>query len=81
MMLVAWIPFLQPIMGLHSTWHLLSIPLVIGVSMIYKGVRVPEDQRWGRPVVIMSIQVILALVAVGISVAIFVGLILPQLAS
>lgn len=79
--LVAWIPFLQPLTGLHSAWHLLAIPLVIGVSMVYKGVRLPEHDAWTRAWCIMTVQVLLALIALGVAVALLVRGVLPVLST
>ncbi len=42
-MMAAWIPFLQPIPQLVGGWYLLCIPLVVGVSMVYRAIWTDQD--------------------------------------
>ena len=60
--MLGWIPLIEPMFGLVGLWYWLVIPLVIGISMVYKAIRIPEDGPWGREVIIMTAQVLVGLV-------------------
>tara|TARA_Y100001934_G_scaffold231932_1_gene280373 strand:- start:42 stop:278 length:237 start_codon:yes stop_codon:yes gene_type:complete len=77
--MLAWIPFLEPMTGLMSVWYLLAIPLVVGISMTYKAIRIPERGPWGPEVVIMSLQVVCGIVLMAIFLGLFVSYIIPLL--
>jgi hypothetical protein len=78
-MMLAWIPFLQPIPELVGAWYLLCIPLVIGVAMVYKALWIQQDGPWARQVAVMSVLVVAALLLVGVLLGVFVQLIIPTL--
>lgn len=78
-MMVAWIPLIEPMTGLMSVWYLLAVPLVVGVSMIYKAVRIPERGPWAREVAIMSLQVVGGIVLMAILLGLWVKYLLPLL--
>ncbi len=78
-MMLAWIPFLQPIPELVSVWYLLCIPIVVGVSMVYKAIWIGEDDAWGVQTVTMSATVIAGLVGLAIAMAIFIQWVIPLL--
>jgi hypothetical protein len=48
MTLLAWIPFVDPLNGLQSTWYVLLIPLAFGIAMSYKAMRVASLQNYWR---------------------------------
>lgn len=76
-----WRPFLDPL-PLEEAWFLLLIPLALLISIGYKAVRTGDMRRYWRDVVIMTLQVILAMILlwIGAYLVIFriVPLILPQ---
>jgi hypothetical protein len=48
-MLAAWRPFLDPL-DLHTGWHamLLAVPLVLGIAIVYKALKLPSLRHLGR---------------------------------
>ena len=60
--LLAWRPFLDPIVWFHDVWWLLLIPLSFGVAMIYRAVRLPTLEHYWRLVVSMTIQTVIAMI-------------------
>lgn len=78
-MMMAWIPFLQPIPELVSYWYLLCVPLVIGVAMVYKALWIPEGRSWGQQVAVMSVLLVAGLVAVAVVLGVFVQVVIPAL--
>jgi hypothetical protein len=79
MTLLAWIPFLEPINWFHQWWYLLLIPLAFGIAVTYKAVRLPSLHRYWTQVMIMSVQIIVGVVALGVLVAVFVQFAIPTL--
>lgn len=67
----AWRPFLEPL-DLHALWWVLLIPLALGVSVVYKAVRVRDMRRYWREVVIMTAQIVLAMILLGAAVYLFI---------
>ncbi len=78
-MIVAWIPFLQPMPELVSYWYLLCVPLVVGVAMIYKAVWIAEGRSWGQQVVVMSVLVVAGLLGLAVVLGVFVQVVIPGL--
>ncbi len=78
-LVLAWRPFVDP-MDAHAWWFLLLLPIAFLVSLAWKAVRVDDVMKLARPVVVMTAQVILAMLGLGL--AAFVGLVvvLPMLA-
>ena len=72
-------PFLDPL-HLDHFWFLLIIPLSIFISLVYKSVRLPDLERLPKQVLIMTLQIITAMIAMGIAFYFFVEYILPRLA-
>ncbi|MCH2137116.1 MAG: hypothetical protein MK101_11150 [Phycisphaerales bacterium] len=79
MLPVAWIPFVEPLNALQSVWLLLSIPLVIGISMAHKAMRIPEHASWGRPSAIMTVQALLGIIALAVVLDLFVLWVIPAI--
>lgn len=78
-MILAWIPFLQPIPELVAGWYLLCVPLVLGVAMVYKAVWIPQDGQWMKQVIVMVIWMMVGLVGLAIALAVFTEFIIPSL--
>ncbi len=78
MKLLAWIPFLSPMNWIQSAWYLLLIPLALGVSMIYKAMRVTDIHAYWRQVGVMTLQVVLAITGLAVSLILFVRYIIPM---
>ena len=77
---IAWIPFLEPINWFHRWWYLLLIPLAFGISVIYKALRMPSLDRFWVQVGIMTTQIVLAIVGLGVLLGAFVYWGIPFLA-
>lgn len=69
-------PFLDPI-DAHKYWFLLLVPLAIGISFAYKAVRVPDLREFPRQLAVMTIQIILAMIGLGIAFYLFVQFVVP----
>jgi hypothetical protein len=76
--LLAWRPFVDPI-DAHSWWFLLLLPIAFLVSLAWKAVRVDDIKRLSRPVVVMTVQVILAMLGLGFAAFIGLVVVLPIL--
>jgi len=48
--------------GLSDYWLLLVLPLVVAISVIYKGTRIKELRRLPREVGVMTMQIVLLMV-------------------
>ncbi len=68
---LAWRPFIDPI-NAHAWWFLLILPVALLVSLSWKSVRIDDIRRLPRPVIVMTVQVILAMLGLGL--AAFLGL-------
>ena len=76
---LAWIPFLEPINWFHRWWYLLLIPLAFGISVAYKAIRVPTLKGYWWQVGLMTTQIVLGVLGLGILVALFVQFGIPAL--
>ena len=79
MTILAWIPFIDPLPGVQANWIWFVLPLVLGIAMMYKSIRVGEVSRWPREVAVMTGQVLLAFAGFAIGLFILVQLVLPIL--
>ena len=77
--MLAWIPFIQPLNIFHQWWYLLLVPLSLGISIIYKGVRMKSLHGFWRETLIMTVQIVLAMVALAVLVTLLVQVIIPWL--
>lgn len=59
-------PFIDPI-TLHEHWFWLLIPMAIGVAMVYKAVRLRELDRYWRAVAVMTAQIIVGMIVLGLA--------------
>lgn len=75
--LLAYIPFVHPIDLFHEWWYVLLIPLAFGISVIYKAVRVPTLEQFWRRTLIMTAQIVLAMIGLAICMVIVVVLLIP----
>lgn len=73
-----WRPFLDPI-DAHRYWYLFLIPLALLMSMAYKAVRVESMNIYLKQVVIMTVQVVAAMIGLGLVAFLFVEFLLPLL--
>ena len=78
MNLLAYTPFIDPI-NAHRWWYLLLIPMALGISVAYKAVRIPELKDLPRQVIIMTVQIVIAMIALGAGAFVFVQYIAPRI--
>ena len=76
---LGWIPFMEPINWFHSWWYLLLLPLAFGLSMVYKAIRVPNLRQYWWQVGLMTSQIVLGVIALGIVMVLFVQFAIPAL--
>jgi len=76
---LAYRPFIDPI-DVHTLWYLLLVPLALGVSAAYKAVRVDELREFPRAVLVMTAQIVLGMIALGVLSYVFVQFVVPRLA-
>jgi hypothetical protein len=62
----------------HGVWWLTVLPLAIGISMAYKGARVKTFEAYWRNVVMMTVQVVVALVGLAALSYVVLELIVPR---
>jgi hypothetical protein len=77
--LISYIPFLHPISAFHTWWYLLIIPLSFGIAVIYKALRVHDLRDFWRQVAVMTSQIILAMIALAVSLVLLVQVLVPLL--
>ncbi|HLO42328.1 MAG TPA: hypothetical protein VK176_15000 [Phycisphaerales bacterium] len=74
--LATWRPFIDPI-DAHRTWFMLLIPMAFLISMVYKAVRLPDLSTYWRQVIVMTLQIILWIIALGAIIFVFIQFVAP----
>ena len=81
---LASIPFIDPIsafnVGFEAWWYFTLVPLAFFLSMAYKGVRVKTMDRYWSQVAIMTTQVVLGILGLGVLMLLAVTQIMPRIA-
>jgi len=77
--MMAWIPFMQPMNALQSTWYLLLIPMAFGIAVIYRALREESYATYWRSVVIMTGQIVFGIAAIALALGMFVQFVIPLL--
>ena len=76
MTMLAYRPFLDPL-PLDAYWYLLLIPIAIAISLAYKAVRVRDMKDYPRQVLVLSIQIVVSMVALGVGAYLVIQHVLP----
>ena len=76
---LAWIPFIEPVQSLGNWWILLMIPLSLGISMIYKAMRMDRLDGYVGAVAIMTAQLVLSMFLLAAALFIVVQVLIPSL--
>ena len=79
--MLAWIPFIEPCNALQSVWYLLLIPLSLGISLMYRAIRETSAGDYWRSVIIMTVQIVVVIAALGVGLGLVVELLIPMLNS
>ena len=77
--LTGWIPMIGPASWLQPVWWLLLIPMAWGLSMAYKAIRVGSLEGYWMAVLVMTFQIVIAMVAIGLGLMILIQFVLPML--
>ena len=77
--ILGYVPFVEPISLFQTWWYLLLIPLALGISIIYKAMRVYDLATFWWQVAVMTIQIVLAMIALAVGLVVLVQLIVPML--
>ncbi len=75
---VAYIPFITPL-PIYNWWYLLLPVLALGISMIWKALRMKTTREFWPQVALMTVQIVAAMIALSIFLIIFITLIIPRL--
>ena len=78
--ILAYPPFLYPLNALQDWWYLLLVPLAFGISVIYKALRMPRLDSFWRQTAFMTTQIVVAMIALAICLALLVQVLIPLLA-
>lgn len=76
--LADYTPFLDPL-DLQRGWWALLVPLAVLISIAWKAVRVSSFRAFWRPVLVMSTQIVLAMVGLAVGAYVVVEVIVPAL--
>ena len=75
---LAWRPFLDP-MDVHTHWYITLLPLAFLIAFTYKAVRLNViGPRFVKHVIVMTIQIIAAMIALAVASYVLVLLVLPR---
>ncbi|HIA72224.1 MAG TPA: hypothetical protein EYO01_05965 [Phycisphaerales bacterium] len=77
--MLAWTPFLEPMNAMQSVWYLLLLPMVFGISVVYRALREKQYATYWRSVAIMSGQVVIGIVGIAVALGFFVQIVIPLL--
>lgn len=77
--LLAYRPILDPLPA-DGVWWLLLVPIALFIAIAYKAVRVPRMQQFATSVIVMTLQILLGTVALGLAAYIVIEHLAPRLA-
>jgi len=73
---LAYRPFLDPL-DVHGWWLLFLFPLLIGISMVYKAVRLPSMEHYWKQVSRMTAQIFVVMVLLVVGLYVVVQWVVP----
>ncbi|MBM4007676.1 MAG: hypothetical protein FJ292_09000 [Planctomycetes bacterium] len=79
MILLAWIPLVDPLPGGIHWWWAWVVPMVIGVSVTWKAIRLHSLDRYWPEVFRMSGQLLVGMAALAAALMLLVRVVLPLL--
>jgi hypothetical protein len=77
--MLAWTPLLEPMNAMQSVWYLLLLPMVFGISIVYRALREKQYANYWRSVAIMTGQVVIGIVGIAAALGLFVQIVIPLL--
>ena len=76
MITLAATPFLDPL-NLQEVWWWLLVPMAVLMSIAWKAVRVSSFKNFWRPVLIMTVQIVLAMAGLAVGAFVVVEVLVP----
>jgi len=73
---LAYTPFIDPI-NIHRSWYWMLLPLALGISVTYKAVRVGDLKHYPKQVLVMTVQVVGAMVLLGAASFVLIQHVIP----
>ncbi|HYE63578.1 MAG TPA: hypothetical protein VD997_16425 [Phycisphaerales bacterium] len=80
MTLLAYTPFIDPV-NINQYWYLLLLPVSLLVSLSYKACRVESLSDLPREVGVMTVQIVVVMILLGVASFLFVEKVLPMIAA
>lgn len=77
---LAYTPFIDPI-NIHQYWYLLLLPVAFFVSLAYKACRVEPLSDLAKEVAVMTVQIVIVMILLGVASFLFVERVLPMIAA
>lgn len=77
-LVLAWRPFLDPL-DLHNSWWMLLVPLSFGIAVTYRATRVATFERFWVKAFILTAQIVLSMVLLGVASYLFIQFAVPFL--
>ena len=77
--LLAWIPFVEPMPSIGAWWPALLIPLTIGISMIYKALKLPTLEKYVQNVLVMTAQIVGSMILLAVGLYVVVQIMIPMI--
>jgi len=78
--LLAYTPFIDPV-NINQYWYLLLLPVSLLVSLSYKACRVESLSDLPREVGVMTVQIVVVMILLGVASFLFVEKVLPMIAA
>ena len=79
MNLLAWIPLVEPLPGGIHGWWAWVVPMAVGVSIVWKAIRVQTLERYWHEVLRMGGQLLVGMIALAAGLMLLVRVVLPLL--
>jgi hypothetical protein len=76
---LAWTPFVQPVTAAVHWWWVLLLPMVVGISITWKAIRLRTLDGYWRQVWFMSGQLLAGMVALAAGLMLLVRVVVPLL--
>jgi hypothetical protein len=77
--MLAWTPFVEPMNAMQPIWYLLLLPMVFGISVVYRALREMQYATYWRSVAVMTGQVVIGIVGIAVALGLFVQIVIPLL--
>ena len=61
----------------QTWWYLLLVPMAFGISVVYRSLRETSYAQYWYSVFVMTLQVVVGIAALSLSIGFFVQLIIP----